>query len=126
MVSAEYRRRRTPERDVLHHVVRDHFATFRALVADRREGDGLPRFVERAFRDFLTCGSLAAGFARVRCKTCGVERLVPFSCKGRGFCPSCGGRRMVERAAHLVDRVFPAVPVRQWIMTLPPSLRYNH
>jgi len=27
--------------------------------------------------------------------------------KGRGFCPSCGGRRMTERAAHLVDHVLP-------------------
>ncbi len=39
--------------------------------------------------------------------------LVPFSCKGRGFCPSCGGRRMTELAAHLVDAVLPRVPVRQ-------------
>ena len=31
---------------------------------------------------------------------------------------------MVERAAHLVDRVFPEVPVRQWVLTLPPRLRY--
>jgi hypothetical protein len=26
----------------------------------------------------------------VRCEQCAFERLVPFSCKGRGFCPSCG------------------------------------
>jgi hypothetical protein len=31
---------------------------------------------------------------------------------------------MVDRAAHLVDHVFPAVPVRQWVLTLPPRLRY--
>jgi len=36
-----------------------------------------------------------------------------------------GGRRMAERAAHLVDHVFPAVPVRQWVLTLPPRLRYR-
>jgi hypothetical protein len=42
-----------------------------------------------------------------------VDRLVAFSCKGRAVCPSCGGRGMAERAAHLVDRVFPEVPVRQ-------------
>jgi hypothetical protein len=29
---------------------------------------------------------------------CAFERLVPFSCKGRGCCPSCGGRRMTECA----------------------------
>jgi hypothetical protein len=53
-----------------------------------------------------------------------LDRLVPFSCKGRAVCPSCGGRRMAERAAHLVDHVFPAVPVRQWVLTLPHRIRY--
>ena len=28
-------------------------------------------------------------------------------------------------AAHLVDRVFPAVPVRQWVLSLPHRLRYR-
>ena len=51
------------------------------------------------------------------CPTCGVDRLLPFSCKGRGFCPSCTGRRMSDTAAHLVDRVFPEVPVRQWVLS---------
>jgi hypothetical protein len=50
--------------------------------------------------------------------------LVPFSCKGRGFCPSCGGRRMAERAAHLIDHVFSDVPVRPWVLSLPYRLRY--
>jgi hypothetical protein len=109
---------------VLYRVVRDHFETFRVQAASLREGEGLPRFVEQEFRDFLRCGWLAAGFARLRCTGCGFERLVPFSCKGRGFCPSCGGRRMAERAAHLVDHVFPSVPVRQWVLTFPPRLRY--
>ncbi len=30
-----------------------------------------------------------------------------FSCKRRGFCPSCGARRMAESAVLLVDEVFP-------------------
>ena len=49
---------------------------------------------------------------------------VPFSCKGWAVCPSCGGRRMAERAAHLVDHVFPEVAVRQWVLSLPPRIRY--
>lgn len=44
---------------------------------------------------------------------------VPSSCRRRGFCPSCGGRRMAERAAYLVDEVLPQVSVRQWVLTLP-------
>jgi hypothetical protein len=51
--------------------------------------------------------------------------LVALSCKGRGFCPSCGGRRMTERAAHLVDHVLPRAPVRQWVLSLPFELRYR-
>ena len=116
---------RQPAQGVLYQVVRDHFETFRAQAADLREGEGLPGFVELEFRNFLRCGWLAGGFARFRCTACGLDRLVPFSCGGRAFCPSCGGRRMAERAAHLVDRVFPAVPVRQWVLSLPHRLRYR-
>ena len=71
-------------------------------------------FVEQEFRDFLTCGLLSHGFARLRCTDCAFERLVPFSCKGRCFCPSCGGRRMTDCAARMVDEVLPRVPVRRW------------
>ena len=31
---------------------------------------------------------------------------------------------MTDRAAHLVDHVFPDVPIRQFVLTLPPRLRY--
>ena len=36
---------------------------------------------------------------------CGVDRLLPFSCKGRGFCGSRTGRRLSDTVAHLLDRV---------------------
>ena len=78
----------------------------------------LPKFVEQEFRDFLTCGVLEHGFARLRCGDCAFERLVPFSCKGRGFW------RMTEGAARLVDGILPHVPVRQWVLSLPHRLRY--
>ncbi len=42
---------------------------------------------------------LEYGFMRVRCEDCHHERLVAFSCKRRGFCPSCGARRMAECGA---------------------------
>jgi hypothetical protein len=47
-----------------------------------------------------------------------------FSCKKRGFCPSCGARRMAETAALLADEVFPDVPLRQWVISFPFPLRY--
>jgi Putative transposase/Transposase zinc-binding domain len=118
-------RPRSPADVVLYQIVRDHFETFRAQAGKLREGEGLPAFVEHAFRQFLRCGWLAGGFARFRCQDCSFDRLVPFSCKGRARCPSCGGRRMTERAAHLVDRVFPDVPIRQWVLSVPFRLRYQ-
>jgi putative transposase/transposase-like zinc-binding protein len=117
-----YRPRR-PEQTVLHRTVRDHLESF--LQRAREEERPAPRFVEREFRAFLDCGILAHGFVRVHCDACGLDRLVAFSCKGRGFCPSCGGRRMAETAAQLVDSILPRVPIRQWVLTLPFPLRYR-
>jgi hypothetical protein len=114
-------RPRAAEHTVLHQVVRMHLATF---LRTAEEAGGVPTFVEREFRQFITCGVWARGFARFRCDACHAERLVPFSCKARAVCPSCGGRRMAERAAHLVDHVLPAVPIRQWVLSLPFRLRY--
>jgi ribosomal protein S27E len=69
-----------------------------------------PRYVEAEFEAYLKCGRLEKGFLRVRCESCHAEKLVAFSCKRRGFCPSCGGRRMAETEALLVDEVLPRVP----------------
>ena len=110
---------------MLHAVIREHLEPFLREVSARGDGSSLPRFVEHEFRNFLGCGVLAEGFTRLRCPECAFERLVPFSCKRRGFCPSCGGRRMAEHAASLVDAVLPRVPVRQWVLTLPYRLRYR-
>ncbi len=32
---------------------------------------------------------------------------------------------MTERAAHLLDHVFPDVPVRQWVLSLPYRFGYQ-
>ncbi len=42
----------------------------------------------------------------------------------RGFCSSCGVRRMVESAALLVDEVLPQQPMRQWVLSVPIPLRF--
>ena len=110
---------------MLHQLVREHLQTFLWELEQRDEARAAPLFVQREFKRFLHCGVLAHGFARFVCTSCRTERLVAFSCKGRGFCPSCGGRRMTERAAHLVDHVLPQVPVRQWVLSLPFELRYR-
>jgi hypothetical protein len=68
---------------------------------------------------YLDCGLLCRGFARLRCGSCRISRLVAFSCKGRGFGPFCLGRHMCATAANLVERVLPEVPLRQWVLTFP-------
>ncbi len=112
-------RRREPEGTLLYQVVHDHLETFLERATELGGGRGLPAFVQRELRAYLRCGILSHGFARVHCWSCGKDAVVAFSCKRRGFCPSCGGRRMADCAAHLVDRVLPEVPVRQWVFTLP-------
>ena len=120
--SPEYTPRR-PEESVLYRVVAEELETF--LARQQERDHPLPSFVEKEFRSFLDCGILERGFVRLRCESCGHDRLVAFSCKRRVWCPSCAGRRMADTAAHLVDRVFPIVPVRQWVLSLPFALRYR-
>jgi hypothetical protein len=60
----------------------------------------------------------------VRCDGCQAEHLTAFSCKRCGVCPSCGARRMAERAALLPEAVFPERPVRQWTLSVLYPLRF--
>lgn len=91
----------------------------------RAEADRpLPDYVQEEFDAYLKCGKLEEGFLRVRCEYCHAEKLVAFSCKKRGFCPSCGARRMAETAALLADEVLPERPLRQWVLSLPMALRF--
>jgi ribosomal protein S27E len=126
--------RHRPERTLLYQLIEEHCPTFKAHMA--AQGAGLPGYVRQEFEEYLKCGRLEHGFLRVRCDTCHVEHLVAFSCKRRGFCPSCGARRMAESAALLVDEVFPKQPVpkalaalagqalRQWMLSAPYPLRF--
>lgn len=118
-----YYERRRPEETTLYQLVQEHVESFFAQV-ETETGAGLPDYVQEEFDAFLECGVLAHGFLRVRCTDCAHEKLVAFACKRRGFCPSCGARRMAQTAAHLVEQVIPRVPVRQWVISFPIPLRY--
>ncbi|WP_141607869.1 transposase zinc-binding domain-containing protein, partial [Myxococcus sp. AB022] len=115
-------RRRQPEGTVLYEAVRENLATLLAEASD--VGRGLPRYVERDFARYLECGVLVHGFARVRCESCKDELLVAFSCKGRGGGPSCNAKRAQVTAVHLVERVLPHVPYRQWTLSFPHRVRW--
>ena len=112
--AACYQRHR-PEQTLLYRIVDEYSPAFMAHLAE--QGSELRGYVQREFEDYLKCGRLDHGFLRVRCESCHAEHLVAFSCKRRGFCPSCGARRMAESAVLLVDEVLPEQPMRQWVLS---------
>jgi len=116
------RRLQTP----LYLLLRDHFAEFRRIYDDRfapRYGAFRP-VVEKVVERFLACGDLRQGFARVRCGECGEDYLLPYSCKCRGFCPSCVQRRALEFEEFLETGVLrPDSAHRHWTWTLPKIVR---
>jgi len=115
-------RQHDPRETLLYGLVAEHLEPFLAEVRERYE-QGLPDYVEQELRAYLECGIHAFGFGRARCRECGRELVVAFSCKRRSVCPSCHARRMCGTAAFLTDHVFPDVPVRQWVLSVPFELR---
>ena len=82
-------RPREPSSQVLFQVLAEGLEDFLERIDIESGGRGLPSFVVDELRGFLSCGDLRGGFARFKCRGCGYERLLPFSCKGRGFCSLC-------------------------------------
>ena len=115
--------RRRPETSTLYHVVQENLDTLYGAVEDGALAIALPKFVKKELEGYLACGLLCHGFARLKCGSCDETRLVAFSRKGRGFCPSCLGRKMSATAAHLIGDVLPAVDLRQWVLTVPFAWR---
>jgi len=114
--------RHRPETTLLYQIVQEYWPEFQAELASH--GRYLPAYVTKEFDEFMKCGRLEHGFLRVRCEACHDEKLLAFSCKKRGFCCSCGARRMVDSAALLVDEILPHQPMRQWVLTVPFPLRF--
>ena len=114
--------RHEPEKTTLYKLIQGNWLSFQQQV-EHDLGYPLPDFVNKEFEAYLRCGILAHGFLRAKCTSCPHEMLVAFSCKKRGFCPSCGARRMAETAAHLVDHVLPHKNIRQWVLTFPVPIR---
>ena len=88
--------RHTPETTKLYQLVACNWPEFKAMLSE--QGKQLPGYVTREFDDYLKCGRLEHGFLRVRCETCHHEKLVAFSCKRHGFCPSCGAEQISKNS----------------------------
>ena len=114
--------RRKPEETPCFQILNDHLDSF--VAAREIEGRPIPKYVIDEFDPYLRCGILAYGFLRLKCESCSKEHVVAFSCKKRGFCPSCTAKRKIETATHLVENVLPYAPYRQIVITFPISLRY--
>ena len=120
--AGQYARHR-PEQGLFYRVLETYWPIF--LREQARVGRTLPIFIRDEFDKFLKCGIAEHGFIRTYCFSCRYSGIVAFSCKKRGFCPSCTARRMNDEAAHVVDHVLPPdIPVRQWVLSFPYKLRY--
>ena len=89
---------RHPERTVLYRVLFHYFERFLHEYENRFEKHyGYLRSIIKEVADkYLECGNPMNGFARLKCSYCGREKLLMFSCKVRGFCPSCHAKRREE------------------------------
>lgn len=119
--------RREPEKTLLYQIFQNHlYPFFEDFENSLSENDRkpFPSYVKKEMEAFLKCGVLAYGAARLYCNTCSHSTTVALSCKLRGFCPSCGGKRQALTTTHLLDHVLPKAPYRQWVISFPYSLRY--
>ena len=95
---------RRPQETALFRLVKEHLDDFIEHARESYEAP-LPKYVVDEFRRYILCGDFREGFVMTVCCDCHHALLVPFSCKTRCACPSCGGRRMAESAARLVENV---------------------
>src|SRR5439155_22869724 len=68
-------------------MLEQHFDKYVAAYEERFEPRSGPlrHVVPEAVVQFLACGRLQGGFARLRCPACKSERLVAVSCRTRNF-----------------------------------------
>jgi len=118
-------RPRQPRESDFHRLIREHFDDFRAVYGERyarKFGHWRP-VIDKSVRQFLKCGDLQHGFARVRCPDCRHEFFVAFSCKQRCICPGCSQKRTLLFGMHVAEDVCLNVPHRQFVWTVPKRLR---
>jgi len=118
-------RPRHPERTVLYRVLFHYFDRFLIEYESRFEKPyGFFRpIIKEVVERYLDCGNPRCGFARIRCPDCGEERLLMFSCRTRGFCPSCHAKRLEEWGEWMREELLLDVPHRQVVFTIPRMLR---
>jgi len=110
-----------PDETKLYKIIQENYASF--ISSLEICGKVVPKYIREEFDKYLECGIHAYGVILRHCENCDKDEAVAFSCKKRGFCPSCTARRMAETAVHIVDNIMPNVAVRQYVVTFPYLLR---
>ena len=106
----------------LFQLLQDHWGDFTAEYGEYFEPQvgSLRTRVETVVGQFLECGLLDFGFARIRCEQCKLELFLPFSCKSRTFCPSCAAKRELFFEEFLLEEVLePTSPTVMWCSLFP-------
>jgi len=118
-------RPRHPERTALYRVLFHNFDRFLSEYERRFEKQyGYFRpIIQEVVERYLDCGNPRSGFARIRCPDCRAEQLLTFSCKTRGFCPSCHAKRLEAWGEWTRETLLLDVPHRQVVFTIPKTLR---
>ena len=90
-------RPRQPEQTAFYQIFAPHFDQYVGIYEERFEHRYGPLHpaVARAVEEFLACGRLLGGFARLRCPSCRREHLLAFSCQTRNLCPSCQAKKAI-------------------------------
>ena len=92
----EYRTRK-PQYSPYYRCIEENYEIFERVCEQKYEAKYryLRPIVSKVIYQYLDCGILHNGFARVKYKACNHEYLLSFSCKRRHFCPSCHAKRVV-------------------------------
>ena len=119
-----YRPRR-PWDTSLYRLVEENYEEFERVYPDRYQAKyGFWRpAIRKAVHEYLQCGDLREGFARVRCPDCGHNLFVAFSCKQRCICPSCHQKRTLVTSINIAENICASVPHRQFVFTMPKRFR---
>ena len=124
-VPATVYRPRYPQATDYYRCIEDHLESFIQGYEERFERTyGFFRpYLQKVVYQYLDCGNLRNGFARVKCRDCNHEYLLAFSCKRRHFCPSCHQKRVVEFGEWLCTNVLKKIPHRHFVFSIPKILR---
>jgi len=124
-ISCRIYKPRRPRESPLYRLVEQHLEELLRSWPARfvRQHGPLRPVVDRVLREFLKCGLLEHGFARLWCSQCRKSVLVAFSCCGRSFCPSCEKKKQLLWAEWLRDEVLLGVAHRHVVLTIPRLLR---